>query len=165
MEQNEELRAHLCEAVRVLGERRVALGAQCSVSSVQHWLRRADVQHQSRTMAQVLPRLRAWEGWIHGYLAGLAETSRLEKDGMADLENRIYELRERLEQAAQIYSMDQLALACEVPIQRVLRWRLGYDLDKHPNDLARALGHLRHIDGWPEPVPKAPAREAAAAVS
>jgi hypothetical protein len=144
-----ELRSHLKQAVEVLSEQRVALGAGCSVSSVQHWLRREDVNPKAETIGRVLPRLRGWEAWVHGYLAGLVEIRKLEGDGMACWENRVAELQGRLDQASQTHSLQQIALACEVPERRVLLWRLGYFLDKHLDDIIRCLAHLRHIDTWP----------------
>ncbi|HWI51284.1 MAG TPA: hypothetical protein VNT01_04005 [Symbiobacteriaceae bacterium] len=154
-----ELQSYLKQAVEVLSEQRVALGAGCSVTSVQHWLRRDDVHPQAQTIKEVLPRLRGWEAWVHGYLAGLVEIRRLEGDGIACWENRVTELQDRLEQASQTHSLQQIALACEVPEQRVLLWRLGYFIDKHLDDIIRSLAHLRHIEEWPCEPAAEPERE------
>jgi hypothetical protein len=144
-----ELKVLLTAALAILSPSRIALGAGCSPSSIEVWLRRPTFQVMARTADETLPRLRSWTDWVNGYQAELDEIRRLEADAMACWENRIEELRVRLEAAASQYSMKQLALGCEIPERRLLLWRLGYIIDLHLDDLARALGHLRHIDGWP----------------
>ena len=144
-----EMKALLAGAVNKLSPSRIALGAGCSPSSVEVWLRRPSFQVMARTANETLPRLRSWTDWVNGYQAELDEIRRLEADAMACWENRVEELRARLEAAASQYSMKQLALGCEIPERRLLLWRLGHIIDLHLDDLARALGHLRHIDAWP----------------
>ncbi|MDF2628576.1 MAG: hypothetical protein K0R39_2407 [Symbiobacteriaceae bacterium] len=153
-----ELKALLTEALTVLSPSRVALGAGCTPSSIEVWMRRPSFQVMARTANETLPRLRYWTDWVDGYQAELDEIRRLEADAMACWENRIEELRARLDVAASQFSMKQLALGCEIPERRLLLWRLGHVVDLYLDDLARALGHLRHIDAWPaEPnAPEAP---------
>lgn len=144
-----ELRNLLGEAVQVIGPRRVALGTGCSVASVEHWLRRSDVQLRHHTVETVLPRLRNWQAWVAGYQAGHAELARLEGEGRDTWENRLYELQERLRAATEEHDLDHLALACEVSVNQLLLWLLGRFSDRHHVDIQRALAHLRHADAWP----------------
>ena len=152
-----ELKALLTEALEVLSPSRIALGAGCSLTSIEGWVRRPQIQLHSRTVNEILPRLRSWSNWLPGYLAEQDEIGELGADGLACWENRLEELKARLGTAATQYSTKQLALGCEVSERRLLLWRLGYCIDLHLDDLARALGHLRHIDAWPvEPTEEAP---------
>lgn len=144
-----ELRSLLTEAQTVMGPSRIALGATCSLSAIEDWTRRPHVQITGRTANQVLPRLRSWRDWVPGYQIEQEEIRQLEATAMACWENRLEELKNRLDQAAFQYSLKTLALGCETSGHHLLLWRLGYCMDLHLHDLARALGHLRYIDAWP----------------
>jgi hypothetical protein len=144
-----ELKALLTEALTILSPSRIALATGCSLTSIENWMRRPHVHVNVRTTAHVLPRLRNWRDWVAGYVAEQDEIEELEATGMACYENRVEELKARLEAAAERRTLRDLALGCEVSDRRLLLWRVGQCIDLHLDDLARALGHLRHIDDWP----------------
>gem|GEM_PF-6938234 len=87
--------------------------------------------------------------WLPGCFAANVEIGRLTADTTLTTDSMVVELNQRLQKALLAYTPSQVALACEVSLPRLLLWRHGGYLRDHRDEMLQALGHLRHIDGWP----------------
>lgn len=144
-----EMRRLLQEAVPVMGERWVALGAGCHPCSVQSWLNRKETRLQDRTMAEVLPRLRHWKSWAPVYRAVQAEIRQLKAENGPIKPPVVSELQSRLVEALRTYPLRRVAVGCEVSENLVVLWSLGQVSQQNRDDVLKALGALRYVDRWP----------------
>jgi hypothetical protein len=148
-----ELRNLTLQAVSALGERRTALVADCSLTSIQTWMRRPQAHAMPKTIARCLPRMRQWNDWMPGYTAARAEVGELQNNTALSAEALAAEFTARLPDVADRWTLMQIAYACEVPVTHLRRWTVGVAPECERGEMIRAVAHLRHIDLWPEPQP------------
>lgn len=148
-----ELRNLTLQAVSALGERRTALVADCSLTSIQTWMRRPQAHAMPKTIARCLPRMRRWKDWMRGYMAARAEVEALQNNTAMSVEALTAEFTARLPSVADRWTLMQIAYACEVPVSHLRRWTVGVAPECERGEMIQAVAHLRHIGLWPESLP------------
>lgn len=147
-----ELKALVLEASTVLGERRAALVAGCNPPSIRSWLARSTCLLHTSTAEEVLPRLRRWHLWLPGYLEEKAEILHLEREVCIGTPELAGELGQRLRRTKESCPWSHIVTGCEVPDRLLMQILLGFAPSQARLQIVQALGHIRHVGAWPQPL-------------